>query len=118
MMALVDPEQEKLLKKKRKYHNRPATVNGIWFSSEKEADRWKILKAMEKNGNIMHLQRQQTFKLVVNGRLITQYRCDFRYFDIELEEDVVEDTKGVRTELYKIKARLMLALFGIKVKES
>ncbi len=119
MMALVDPEQEKLLiKKQRKYRNNPTFVGGVWFASEKEADRWKILKAMKKNGNIKNLLRQVTFKLVVNGVLITSYRADFVYYDNDLKQKIVEDTKGARTQLYLIKRNLMLAVFGIKVKET
>lgn len=43
------------------------------------------------------------------------YIADFAY--IQDGAYVVEDTKGVRTEAYKIKRKLMLERYGIQIKE-
>ena len=44
--------------------------------------------------------------------------ADFVYTDVETGETVVEDTKGFRTDVYKIKRKLMLKVHGIKIKET
>ena len=46
------------------------------------------------------------------------YIADFVYTDVESGKEVVEDTKGVRTDAYKIKRKLMLFKYGIRIKES
>jgi hypothetical protein len=45
-----------------------------------------------------------------------EYRADFVYFD-EQDRLVVEDAKGVRTKDYIIKRKLMLWLYGIRIRE-
>jgi hypothetical protein len=53
----------------------------------------------------------------VNGIHVAKYLADFRYYDTERNTLVVEDSKGVRTETYKLKRRLMLAIHAIDVEE-
>ena len=50
--------------------------------------------------------------------LACKYVADFVYTDVETGETVVEDTKGFRTDVYKIKRKLMLKVHGIKIKET
>ena len=45
------------------------------------------------------------------------YVADFVYHDAHTGELIVEDTKGVRTKDYIIKRKLMLSVYGIKIKE-
>jgi hypothetical protein len=59
---------------------------------------------------------QPAYPLVVNGRKVAVYVSDFEYLD-ENGELVTEDTKGFRTEVYKIKAELFAALYGREVRE-
>ena len=101
-----------------KYHNVPRRVDGILFHSGKEARRYQELKALEKAGVIVALELQPRFKLDVNGVHVCDYIADFSYHDEERRVDVVEDVKGWRTEVYKLKARLMLAIHGIEVEET
>lgn len=46
------------------------------------------------------------------------YVADFVYTIAETGENVVEDSKGVRTKDYIIKRKLMLAVHGIRIKET
>lgn len=101
--------------KPRKFRNKPTTIDGITFDSKKESRRWIDLRAMERAGLISGLRRQVTFALRVNGVLICRYRSDFVY--VENERRIVEDVKGLKTDIYKLKARLMLAVHGIEVRE-
>jgi hypothetical protein len=47
---------------------------------------------------------------------ICAYVADFCYRENGV--DVVEDVKGTRTELYKIKAKMMWAIYRIIIKET
>ena len=101
---------------KRKFGNIPVVIDGILFQSTLEGARYNELKAMALSGEIVGFERQKTYNIEVNGQHICQYRADFvvEYPDGTL---VVEDTKGVLTPEYKIKSKLMLAVFGIEIKE-
>ena len=69
---------------------------------------------MKRRGEISGLSRQHPFKLDVNGVHIATYYADFVYTDKNGKQHV-EDPKGVRTPIFLMKARLMKAIFGIKV---
>ena len=92
-------------------------IGGIWFASKKEADRWQKLICMQQTGYIKDLQRQQTLKIIINGHKVCGYRYDHRYTVVETGEDVVEDVKGYRTEMYNLKKKLVRAVLGIDIKE-
>ncbi len=104
--------------KKSKYHNVKTTVDGIVFSSKREANRYSELLLMQQAGLIGNLQLQVPYELVVNGIHICSYICDFRYDDMKTGFSVTEDTKGMRTDVYRMKARLMIACHGIVVLET
>lgn len=95
-----------------KYHNVRVMVNGIKFDSKKEARRYKELMLLKRAKVIDNLELQKPFILQEsfkkNGktyRSIT-YKADFYYYDNEKKKWIVEDTKGMRTEVYKIKKKL------------
>lgn len=103
-----------------KYHNRKILTADGTFDSAKEYNRWQELKLMEKGGAITDLKRQVRFNLIPFQRMKSgkgvpkcDYIADFAYMrDGKL---VVEDTKGVQTDVFKIKAKLMLWVHGIEV---
>jgi hypothetical protein len=72
---------------------------------------------------ISDLQRQVKFVLIrtqrdERGRLLERersYIADFVYMRDGVK--IVEDVKGVRTELYKLKRALMLERYGIRITE-
>lgn len=98
-----------------KFRNKPVEIDGIRFASKREANRYSILKMLEKRGLIAGLALQPRFPLRVNGKLICTYVADFLYE--EKGETVVEDAKGFRTPEYKIKAKLFEAIYGFPVRE-
>ena len=100
-----------------KYGNIPQHVDGIFFHSKREARHYKVLKAMQQAEIIRDLEMQPKFNLDFNGVHICNYFADFKYFDNELDREVVVDVKGVKTQVYKLKKRLMLAVHGIEVEE-
>lgn len=106
-------------KNKSKYHAKKTVVDGITFDSKKEAKRYLELKAMEKVGSIQNLQLQVPFILIEKskyGRSI-KYVADFVYYN-KNGSKVVEDVKGVKTPVYKLKKRLMAEKYGIIVLET
>ena len=118
-----------------KYNNRKVTLYGEEFDSQKEAKRYAELLLLQRAGKIKDLQRQVKFVLIPTqrepdtigarggvhkGKLIEKevsYYADFVYTDLETGREVVEDTKGVRTEEYVIKRKLMLWIHHIRIVE-
>ena len=95
-----------------KYHNQKTEVDGILFDSKLEAKRYSELKLLERAGEISCLQLQPDFELIPafkkNGKAYrkTAYIADFMYFDKREQRFIVEDTKGFKTEIYKLKRKL------------
>ena len=103
-----------------KYGNVPARCReGIFHHSKLETKRCNELQLMQTGGLIRDLEAhpQPRFDLVVNDVKVCAYIADFRYFDTQLDREVVEDVKGKATEVYKLKKKLMLACLGIEVEE-
>ena len=125
---------------KSKYHNiKTRALDGTVTDSIKEARRGQELLLLEKAGKITELRRQVKYELIPaqyetyerygkkgqrlkdGVRLLerkVEYVADFVYTITETGENVVEDTKGVRTADYIIKRKLMLAVRGIRIKET
>lgn len=99
-----------------KYRNIKTEVDGIVFDSKKEAARYGQLKLMERAGAISGLVLQPSMLLEVNGKKIGKYIADFSYYD-EQDKTVVEDCKGVKTPVYRLKKKLVKALYGIEIQE-
>lgn len=97
-----------------KYYNITTEVDGIKFDSRKEANRYKELKIMERGGLISHLRLQPRFDLQAsftdrNGikHRAIEYVADFEYI-CKVQGHIVEDVKGFKTELYRLKKKLFL----------
>ena len=107
-----------------KYCNRKTTVDGITFDSKHEAERYIELKYLERCKLIRDLQLQYPFELIPSqrdesGKVVerpVKYIADFVYYD-RIGNLVVEDAKGLRTEVYKLKRKLMRAIKGIEIRE-
>lgn len=121
------------MRAKSKYHNRKITRDGVTFDSRKEFRRYEELQLLQQAGEIANLRRQVKFVLiptqrepsqigtrggVKKGKLLERecaYIADFVY--TENGKIVVEDAKGLRTKDYIIKRKLMLRVYGIRVRE-
>ena len=102
-----------------KYGNRRMTApDGQKFDSVAEYHRWGCLRLLDRAGAIKDLKRQVKFELIprIGNERPCNYIADFTY--IENGELVVEDVKGVKTDAYKIKKKLMLLVHGIRIKET
>ncbi len=93
-----------------KYNNKKVQVDMRVFDSVLEAKRYRQLALLERVKAIKNLQLQVPFLLQEgfrkNGKTYRkiEYIADFVYE--ENGKTVVEDTKGVKTEVFKIKQKL------------
>ena len=123
-----------------KYGARKMTApDGQKFDSVKEYHRWGCLRLLERAGQIQDLKRQVKYELIPAqreestevfkagpqkglpkpGSILEKpctYVADFTY--IENGQLVVEDVKGMKTDAYKIKKKLMLWVHGIRIRET
>lgn len=101
--------------KRAKYGNKVCVVDGIRFASRREARRYVELKRLGVQG----LQMQVPYALIVNGAKVGSYIADFRYRRSD-GEWIVEDVKtpATSTPVYRLKKRLMLALYGVTILET
>lgn len=109
---------DEVKKQSSKYKAEKTVVDDITFDSKKEANRYNELKLLERTNVVKDLRRQVPYVLIEKskyGRSI-RYLADFVY--IENGETVVEDCKGVRTPVYRLKKRLMAEKFGILIRET
>lgn len=105
-----------------KYRNKKVVIDNIKFDSIKESKRYTELKLLEKAKEIHDLKLQVSFVLipsyVINGKKTREvkYIADFTYED-KGNNFIVEDVKGYRTEVYKLKKKMFEFRYGIEIKE-
>lgn len=116
-----------------KYRAKPCVIDGIRFASQKEGRRFQELKLLEKAGEIRKLELQPEFPLQVpamhlfptmeNAIVLAGvgvYRADFAY-DLHLGGGayarIIEDVKGVRTPVYRLKKKMVEKSYGITIRE-
>ena len=99
-----------------KYGNKKTQVGEYLFDSKREAHRYQELQFELLAGAISGLELQREYRLMVNGSLVCKYRADFVYLRDGVQ--VVEDSKGCRTNVFVIKKKLMKAVFGIEILET
>ena len=96
----------------RKYNSRKTVVDGITFDSKAEARRYMELKLLERAGQIKGLKLQPRYLLQEsykkNGKTVRkiEYIADFEYVDVRTQRVVIEDVKGVKTPVYRLKKKI------------
>lgn len=103
--------------KPNKYRAVKSEADGIWFASKKERDRYQQLKLLERAGEIQNIELQPSFVLSVNNTKVATYKADFAYDEIKSAQRIIEDVKGVRTPVYRMKKKFVEAQYGIEVRE-
>jgi hypothetical protein len=104
--------------KPHKYGARACVIDNISFPSRKEGNRYTELKLLQRAGKISDLEWQIPYDIEVNGIHVCQYIADFRYWDVEKKRQVVEDAKGFKTDVYRLKRKLVRACYGIDIIET
>jgi len=106
--------------RKSKYKNKKVIYDGIKFDSLLEMRRYKELVILRDLGEIRNLELQPKFLLQDKfrhegkGIRAIHYVADFKY--IRGNTVIVEDAKGMETDVYKIKKKLFLNQYGTKYK--
>jgi len=103
-----------------KYGNIHTEYKGQTFMSKKEVQYAMTLDSLKKAKNaserVVSYETQVSYKIVLNDIKICRYITDFivKYADGHIE---IIDVKGVRTQIYRLKKRLVEAQYGIKIIE-
>ena len=104
-----------------KYKNKKVEYKGIKFDSKKEYLRYLVLEDMQRKGEIEGLQLQVHFVLIPPFQLNNIKYKGIKYIaDFVYKKDgklVVEDVKGMKTDVYKIKKKLMAYMHKVEIKE-
>ena len=121
--------------KRAKYRNNKIVFDNATFDSMKEYRRYLDLLSMQMAGEIKDLRRQVKYILIPaqrepdtvgkrggikKGKLLERevaYFADFVYTDVKTGEEIVEDTKGIRTTDYILKRKMMLYFHKIRIRE-
>ena len=122
MRLSADAYRGLLGKRPSKYHNEKVNFRGETFDSKKEFEYYLILKDREKKGEITGLRRQVNFEIQPaftdargNKHRAINYKADFVY---ETNDNIIHvvDVKGMRTDVYRLKQKL-LAYKGVIIEE-
>ena len=100
-----------------KYRNIKTTIDGITFASKKEGNRYRELLLLQRAGEISELELQPVFDLLINGIKIGKYIADFKYREGSQGKYIVEDCKGIKTPVYRLKAKMVKAIHNIDIQE-
>ncbi len=118
--------------KRHKYGAQKMCVDGYTFDSKREASRYLELKLMVVGDVIDALEIQPKFSVAIRSDIpmpsrevwICDYYADFRYWEKpnrahKHSVQVVEDVKSTatRTPVYRLKKKLVEALYGIEITE-
>lgn len=97
---------------RHKFKAKPCEYDDIKFASKKEAKRYLELQALKRFGEVVFFLRQTPFHLTGG----VKYVCDYVVF-WKNGEVTIEDIKGMRTDMYKLKKKQVEALYPITITE-
>lgn len=97
---------------KHKFNAIRTTVDDIGFSSRKEAARYCELKLLQQSGEVVFFLIQVPIRLP--GKV--KYICDFQVFWAD-GTVTFEDVKGVRTDMFVLKKKMVEEIYPITIVE-
>ena len=103
-----------------KYNAKKTLYNGGMYDSKAEASFAAKLdiarKAKDASERVVEIERQPKFPIEVNGKKTCIYKGDFlvTYANGDVK---VFDVKGVATPVYRLKKKLVEAIYGITIIE-
>ena len=104
---------------RNKYNAKKVKIDDFTFDSKAEARRYQELKLLLRNGEIKDLELQPKFLLTDTIRHYgtthrkMYYIADFKY--LENGRLIVEDVKGMKTDVYNAKIKMFLSKYGDKL---
>jgi hypothetical protein len=113
--------------KRSKYGNKKVVWNGMKFDSMKELHRYHELNLMMKDTvmeqRVVNVERQVPYLFEIGGKRMFKYILDYRvtYADgrVEHEDVKAKNRKGEFVNItaeFKIKKKIIEAVFGIEIK--
>ena len=96
-----------------KYGNIKTVIDGIKFDSKREAYYYQIYKKLEQQGDLWNLKLQTKLDFKLDGKHIFYYKPDFEYDDRNGHHYI--DVKGVETAVFRLKKKLIEALYNIEI---
>lgn len=106
--------------RRSKYNNKKTFYNGVEYDSKREAEFAMQLdllaKASDLSQRVVRVERQVPFQVVVNDKKICKYVADFEVDYADGHSEVI-DVKGFKTDVYRLKKKLVEAQFGVKIRE-
>lgn len=103
-----------------KYKNQWTEYNGVNYQSKKEAAYAKELDLLQKAKQIKSWKRQIKMPIEINGQHICNYICDFEILNND-GTVTYADAKGMKSgvpyQMFKLKTKLVKALYNIDIKE-
>ena len=97
-------------KRRSKYNAERTQVDGIWFDSKREAERYSELKLLRQAGEIQHFHRQVIFDLPGNST----HRVDFAVVNLDWTI-TYEDSKGADHADGRLRRRQVADIYGVDI---
>lgn len=109
-------------KKRSKYGNKWTMYNGRKYQSKKEAEYARQLDTLKTARNlkdkVIKVEYQVPFKISIGQTYIATYFADFRVTYADRHQEVVDvKSDGTKTDVYRLKKRLVEALYPFKILE-
>lgn len=119
-MSAADYNARALKKQPRVKNAKRKVLNGLEFDSTREARRYQDIAIMQTAGHVRELRRQVPYPIYVKGIFVCDWRADFVYEQKDGDRwiRIVEDSKGWKTDVYKLKKKLIEAEYGFRIKET
>lgn len=107
---------------KNKFNAKKTIVDNITFDSKKEANYYKrlcLLKKATRIDKVLNIELQPRYDIIVNKIKIGFYKADFKVTYPNRVEivDVKGLKKGSAYQLFRLKKKLVEALYNIKIIE-
>lgn len=109
--------------RKNKFNAKKITIDNITFDSIKEGRYYQKLKLLKKSTDpkfkVLDIEFQPRFDMIVNERKIGFYKADFKVTYPNRVEivDVKGLKKGSAYQLFRLKKKLVEALYNIEIIE-
>jgi hypothetical protein len=100
--------------RRNKHNARSVRIDGIYFPSTGEGERYKELKLLDHAGEIDSLTIHPRYPIVVNGTQVCFVVLDFSYYDKRTRNWVYEDFKGQDLSESKLRRKLFEAMYPPK----
>ncbi len=98
-------------KRKHKFNAKPQRVDGIYFPSTGEANRYAQLRLLEQGGAIRDLKIHPLYPIEINGIRCGTHKPDFAYLEKGSPRVVIEEFKGKWTADAVFRSNVFKALY-------